>query len=247
MNSSIWLWFAGTLCMQIVPWTISGIKGLVENIPQQLPEAAPRRQDVARYLRDLFQNQVAILCIVPAGIAMMQQQRAYGLYPSLQWYWYLVAMVSGVLLLALGILVSKSTGSLMQRCIPAQYARDCRQYAITMQNLQHQHLWQRLVLGLVNGFSEEMLMRVFLMGFLIHFVQLSVSSAFAISVLLNGLHHTQQGRILGVVSVMVIQSFYAAAYLLWQDYLLIGLMHVGSDITGLVLVGLLQNRSSERE
>ena len=78
MNSSIWLWFAGTLCMQIVPWTISGIKGLVENIPQQLPEAAPRRQDVARYLRDLFQNQVAILCIVPAGIAMMQQQRAYG-------------------------------------------------------------------------------------------------------------------------------------------------------------------------
>jgi hypothetical protein len=46
---------------------------------------------------------------------------------------------------------------------------------------------------------------------------------------------------------MVIQSFYAAAYLLWQDYLLIGLMHVGSDITGLVLVGLLQNRSSERE
>ncbi len=231
--------------MQIIPWTISGIAGLFQQIPEQLPPVDLKKRRFARFFRELMQNQVSILLIVPAGVLLLNGQQDYGLIPSMACYWYPVAFMAGVLLLGVGMGTSTLTTRLMQRYIPGQLEHDYRQYVFNMQEISAKNTMQSILLGLCNGFSEEMIMRVFLMGFLINYLHVSPIWAFILSVSLNGLHHTHQGRIMGVVSVIVIQSLYAGAYLIWNDFLFIGIMHVGTDISGLILAKILQQRQAE--
>jgi membrane protease YdiL (CAAX protease family) len=244
-NLVIWLWIFGVISMQIIPWSISGIEGIFQVIPDNYGDNSKYSSSISKFFSDLFQNQIVILFIVPFGIVLLDQVKTYGLTPSHPVYYYLLSPIFGSLLIYIGIKVSRLTSLIMQKFMIAQLDHDCKQYAYNMRNIFQKKTWQKILLGLFNGFSEELLLRVFLMGVMIHYFNIIPIYAFITSILINGLHHTKQGRILGVIPIMIIQSFYAAAYLIFNDYLIIGLMHMGTDITGLLLPNILSKRQKD--
>jgi len=241
----VWLWFCSIFCMQIIPWSISGFTGILQIIPSELSDNNKNKFRNNKFLRDLFQNQISILFTVPIGIVLLDQVENYGLTPSLPTYFYFAAPIVGIFLIWFGIQIYKFNAKILHKFLPKQLEHDTLQYQYNMKNLFEIKTWEKITLGLFNGFSEEMLMRVFLMGFLINYLNIHPVIALIISLILNGLHHTQQGRILGSTSIVVIQFFYAISYLLLNDYLFIGIMHVSTDISGLLLPSILKKRNEK--
>jgi len=85
------------------------------------------------------------------------------------------------------------------------------------------------------------------MGLLINYFGVYQIIALLISIFLNGLHHTKQGRLMGSIPVVIIQSIFAVIYLIFNDFLLIGLMHIGADLAGLFLLGFLNRNPKEQK
>jgi membrane protease YdiL (CAAX protease family) len=235
LNQVIYIWCTAVICMQLIPWSISGIEGIFQKIPDDDSESTKNIIINSKFISELFQNQIVIFFVVPIGIILLDQVEIYGLVPSLPIYYYLLSPVLGSLLIYFGIKISKLVASIMQKYFINQLEHDCKQYAYNMKNVFQKKTWQKIALGLFNGFSEELLLRVFLMGFMINYLKINPIYALLTSLFLNGLHHTKQGRILGTSSIVFIQLFYGVAYLIYNDFLLIGLMHMGTDITGLLL------------
>ncbi len=239
-TTTMWLWILAVSSMQLIPWTIDGFLNIFQKISEPSPTSGRKS-----FLRSLFQNQISILFSVPLGIYLMSGLRQYGLVPSLEIQYYVIAPLAGIFLVVLSVFVYKYLALALQRISPKQLEHDIKQYSYNTESLFGQKMWQKLLLGLCNGFSEEMLMRIFVMGLLIHHWHLPPIFAITITLLLNGLHHTNQGRILGSISVMIIQSFYALSYLIFNDFLFIALMHVSNDIAGLfapAFISLVRNK-----
>ncbi len=227
-ETTMWLWILAVSCMQLIPWTIDGISNIFQKSSDPAPTSGRKS-----FFRSLFQNQISILFSVPLGIYLIVGFRQYGILPSLAIHYYLIAPFVGIFLVVLGAFVYKYLALALQRISPRQLDHDIKQYSNNTGSLFRQKLWQKLLLGFCNGFSEEMLMRVFVMGLMIHHWHLHPILAIAITLILNGIHHTNQGRILGSLSVMIIQAFYAVSYLVFNDFLFIALMHVSNDVAGM--------------
>ncbi|MDD3051199.1 MAG: CPBP family intramembrane metalloprotease [Candidatus Cloacimonetes bacterium] len=241
------MWMLTVTCMQLIPWSIIGIHGIFQKIPDEYQKDCDVSNTIYKFIIDLFQNQIVILFSVPLGIILLDQVEIYGLIPTLPLYFYILSFLLGLSLIFLGGVVSKYVIFFMQRYMKDQLEHDLKQYAYNMRSYIKYKPWQRILLSFFNGLSEELLMRVFLMGLLINYFGVYPVIALLISIFLNGLHHTKQGRIMGSIPVVIIQSVFGVVYLIFNDFLLIGLMHMGADLAALFLLGLLnRNKGNEQ-
>lgn len=241
-NLALWLWLIGVSCIQLLPWTIRGIDGIFQKIPDS-DKNINNKISFSKYLCDLFLNQISILFIVPLGLLIFGKTEIFGLIPKLTIYYYFIAFIVGIFIIWIAIKQSKIIMRIMQKYLPKQLEHDLKQYSYNMKKMIELKLWQRLLLGLFNGFSEELLMRVFLVGSLVHFFNVPPVIALLISVFLNGLQHTHQGRIFGFINISILQSIYAISYLLFNDFLFIGIMHCATDLAGLYIITKTQTKN----
>ncbi len=241
----ILFWVAASFCMQIIPWSINGIRNVFQKIPDSIEGIKPEASGES-FIRKLFQNQISILFIVPIGIMYIDRVEEFGLIPSLPYYSYFLAFVIGIIILVSSIFFYRLVAIIMQRTIPKQLEHDIRQYQYNIGKVLGLKTWQKVLLAMCNGFSEELLMRVFVIGFLTFYLQVNPIISVSISLFLNALHHTYQGRIIGAISVVYVQAYYCAAYLIFRDFLLIAVLHVAADFTGLFIPGVLSYINNRR-
>jgi hypothetical protein len=224
-----WCWVTFISCVYIAPSVVRNIRALrTGNF--SLKDRASRASIPGQLKKRLIP-----LALVSAGILYLNLEQAYGFKFEASAPTYLFAIGVGVFSLVVGTASAMTTVTLLNRYFPELYKREIDQYQSAMSSLGFSDRRVAIVTAVLNGFAEESIVRVFLMGTLV-FLGFPIWLAAVISLALNGIEHFYQGRILGPAGVVVSQIPFAVLFGMSWNFGLVAVAHITADLVGALLV-----------
>lgn len=191
----------------------------------------------SNFHKKLIVNQVLPFFWVLPGIVVFGLADQVGLTPSLTLPWYLFAFISGVIFTAYSTGTAILTQLTLQKYFPKVIEEDLLRYELNVKKgLGKLTRKQSIILSIFNGFSEEIVMRVFIIGVLSVFFNFPIILCAFLSLLLNAIHHSYQGRVLGTLGAAFAHTPYILLYIYIEDFLFIAIAHVANDMTALLLL-----------
>jgi hypothetical protein len=236
MNILIIFWILVTCSFSLIPWTVSGVRDFFATIPKDREKWVPRKNKKNFYLA-LIQDQILPLIFVITGCLLLGIDSSVGILPKFGFFKYTLAALSGLMSLLFStlmmILLQKILVIFCSRIIENDLLK--YEYNVTVR-LSGMSKLEKILKSVFNGFGEEALMRILIIGVLALYTNISPYVLGVVSLLLNGIHHSYQGRVFGTLGAIVAHSPYVIMYLVIDDFFFIGIAHVVNDLVALLLL-----------
>lgn len=219
----------------IAYWTIKGLRDFLEVIPEGLENNRSIKK--SSFTLKLLLNQLLPILVIFPTFIYLGLSSILGLTPSLPFFWYLFAPIIGLLILVISTISMMITQMVLTKFCPILIQKDLIRYQMNVSN-GHAKLsqFQSILISSFNGISEELVMRVFLIGFISSQNEINIFTCMIISLSLNAIHHSYQGRVIGTLGAIYSHLPYALLYVFIKDFWLIAIAHIANDLIALLIL-----------